>query len=337
MQEKTKKTSFLKKVLISIKDFDKYELFIKEDLGQAVKYLFKLIAIFTLVITAISVYQFSKAVTNLANVIENNLNEITYENDVLSINHAEKVTLTELNPILGEIVIDTSDLTEEQIEEYRATLTTKGSGIYLLKDRIILKSNNLLAIAESKYSEIEANHKIESFNKEQLINYYNKHKTIFLLITAFTMYIYMFIIYTFNILIDCFAFTLLAYVTAKITRVNLMVSQSFKIAIHSLTLPIILNILYLIVNAFTGFSIKYFSIMYTAITYIYILTIILMIKSDYIRIIGEVKKIEKQQEIIREKLEEEKKQKEKEDVKKRDREKENEEPKIGNNPEGDNA
>ena len=343
MQDNTSKISFFKKVLVSIKDFDKYELFIKEDFGQAALYLLKLIAIFSFVVTIIAVYVLSNAINKAVDTIEKNFTEINYEEGILSVNNGEKIIINDFNNILGEIVIDTSDISQEEFQNYKEKLLDKGSGLYLLKDTILTKNNNLSTIAETKYSEINSTHKIENFNKEQLLEYYNKYKISIFIITAAILYFYMFIIYSFNILIDCLAFTVLTFVTAKITRVNLLWRQCFNLASHALTLPIVLNVIYLLLNTFTGFTIKYFSIMYTAITYIYILTVILMIKSDYIRIIGEVQKIKNEQEKVREELEklkeEEKRQKEKEEVKKKDREteKNKSEPEIGNNPEGDSA
>ena len=52
-----------------------------------------------------------------------------------------------------------------------------------------------------------------------------------------------------------------------------------------------MNIIYFIVNSFTGFTIKYFEIMYTTVATIYIATAILMIRSDVIKKQIELNKI----------------------------------------------
>ena len=121
-------------------------------------------------------------------------------------------------------------------------------------------------------------------------------------------------------------------------------SALYNIAAYSLTLPIILNIFYVIVQAFTGFQIKYFEVMYTTIASIYVATAILMIRSDVIKKQIELTRIVSEQEKVREELkkreEEEKQQEEKErqkkeEDKKRKKEKEkDEEDNLGEQPEG---
>lgn len=127
---------------------------------------------------------------------------------------------------------------------------------------------------------------------------------------------------------------------------NLNIGKSFNIAVHALTLSLILNMIYIVINTLTGFTIKYFQVMYTAIAYIYIITAIFMIKSDYNKRNIELQKIKSEQEKIRDELnlkeEEKKNQKEKDDVKNRDKEKEgknssSDKPKIGDKPEGSNV
>ena len=71
-------------------------------------------------------------------------------------------------------------------------------------------------------------------------------------------------------------------------------------ALHALTLPTILNLIYIIVNLYTGFNIEYFQVMYSAISYVYIITGILMIKADFIKKQLELNKILEEQQKIRE-------------------------------------
>lgn len=48
-EENTKKMNFGKRLITSIKDFDKYQIFAVEKLGVAIKYLVILVIIFSLV------------------------------------------------------------------------------------------------------------------------------------------------------------------------------------------------------------------------------------------------------------------------------------------------
>ena len=62
-------------------------------------------------------------------------------------------------------------------------------------------------------------------------------------------------------------------------------------AVYAVTLPTILNIIYLIVNAFYNYTINYFDIMYMLVASIYVIAAVFMIKSEFNKKQGEVQKI----------------------------------------------
>ncbi len=146
-----------------------------------------------------------------------------------------------------------------------------------------------------------------------------------------TMAIYLFIIYFSTVLVDALLYSVLGYITGIFSRLRLKYSATYNIAVHSLTLPIILNLVYMIVNQLTGYTIQYFDIMYMAITCIYIITSILMIKSDMIKQQMELSKIISEQEKIKQELarqeQEKKEEEERERVRKEDEKKRQEEKK----------
>ena len=139
------------------------------------------------------------------------------------------------------------------------------------------------------------------------------------------------------------------YFTAIILRMHIKFTAMCKIAIYSLTLPIILNAIYVIVHTFANFEVKYFDVMYIAIAYIYIITAILMIKSDFIKNEKELTRILQEQEKIRQELERQKQQeneeKQKEEQRNKDKEEQNKKEKDNEDegkledtePQGDNA
>ena len=167
----------------------------------------------------------------------------------------------------------------------------------------------------------------------------------FIVMFSVAIFIYLFIIYLSTILIYILLLTLLTYIVTRIAGLRLKTTATYNIAAYSLTLPIVLEIIYGVVNITTGFTIEYFQVMYTAIASIYVITAILMIKSDAIKKQLELNKIIEEQERVRQELkrkeEEEKMQKEQERRKKerelkkeKDKEKEDN---LGKEPEGDNA
>lgn len=108
-------------------------------------------------------------------------------------------------------------------------------------------------------------------------------------------------------------------------------------SVYALTLSVVLYMIYIVINLFTSFTIKYFEIAYNAISYVYILTAMLMIRSDSIKQQMEVEKIVEEQNKIREENKEEKKEeKQKEDQPKEKDNKKKEKPENGT-PEGNEA
>ena len=110
-----KKEGFFKTVLKSIKNFEKYEDFGLEGMGKTASYLLKIVAIFTLVVAIMTVYKFSNSFNSALGYFDENVKSLKYADGILKINNDEKLEVSSQNNITGKIIIDTSDLTEEQI------------------------------------------------------------------------------------------------------------------------------------------------------------------------------------------------------------------------------
>ena len=345
--KKVKGNGFFKDVLKSIKDFDKYEDFGLEGVGKTSGYLIKLVAIFTLVITCMTVYKFSNLFEKIVKYFDENITELSYIDGNLTINNNEKFEVVSDKYIIGTIIVNTDDLSDEKIEEYKNQIKNQSNGLIILKDKIFLKNEMLSAISETSYQELFEKYNITSLDKQQIINYIN-HNLLQIYTSVFvTMFIYMFVVYLANILVDSLVLGVLAYLIARIFRMRIKYSASFSMGVHALTLSIVLNIVYIVINGITGWTVKYFQFMYTAISYIYIVTAILMIKTDYMKRQAEVEKIKSVQEQVKEKIKQKEQEKEDEeaeakDKRERERQKEKEKkqeetPEIGDKPEGSNV
>ena len=179
-------------------------------------------------------------------------------------------------------------------------------------------------------------------------NFSSSNETLIYITIFFMAYIYTFSIYFVSILTDVLLLGAFGYFTAIILRIHLKYNAMCKIAVYSLTLPLILNAIYILIRTFTTFQIKYFEAMYIGIAYIYIVTAILMIKSDILKNQQELTKILQEQEKVRQELEKKeeeakKEEKSKEEEKEKQREKEKKEKddeqnqKNGEEPQGENA
>ena len=152
---------------------------------------------------------------------------------------------------------------------------------------------------------------------------------------------YLYIVYSITTAIDVLLLSLLGYITSRISKIILRYLPIINISVYSLTLSIILNTVYILVNSFTGFEIKYFQIMYNSIAYVYLITAILMIKNEMIKQEIELAKLAEEQQKIKEELErqqDEEREKQEQKKKEKDNKKENDEnDKETDAPEGSSA
>jgi len=181
-------------------------------------------------------------------------------------------------------------------------------------------------------------------NKAEFMNLISGSNIVYIyLLFGLTIFIYMFIVYLASNLVDAVILGVLGYAFARIVKLRLKYKATFSMGIYALTLPIILNLIYIVVNTFTGFTINYFQWMYTTISYIYIAVAILMIKTEIINQKLQLIKLEQiQKEISKQeepKEEEKDKTKDKEEQKQEKEEKKDkkESKQSGEQPEGSNA
>ena len=93
---------------------------------------------------------------------------------------------------------------------------------------------------------------------------------------------------------------ILGIILSKIARLKIKFKNAINIGIYAITLPVILNMIYIVVNGLTGFTISNFQWMYTVISYIYVFIAILMIRTDLINRQLQLIKIQEEQQKIRE-------------------------------------
>lgn len=249
------KIGFFKRVIISIKDFEKYDIFALESCKNSIKYLFTIILIFSIIATLV-------------------------------------YSLKVINGGLEEILVQVKDELNEDLG---------------------MNVNEMQEVIKQNYE-------------------------IFFIVVFFSVLT----AYFTTTFIDAAMLGLLGLIVAGLVGMRIKYKSTFNIGIHALTLPLILQIIYLSVNILTGFEVKYFQWMYTTISYIYVVVAILMIKTQFINQQIELIKIQLEQEKVRKEMEnqeepenenpEEKKQEEPKDEKKKE-----EGNNLGAEPEGTNA
>lgn len=353
------KLTFWKKFKISITDFEKYQDLAAEKISKTIIYILVLMSIFSLVISGLYMYKFVTIIQDTKQYISENIETITFENNKLNIvsyqKEKQEILIGRDGNIASKIIIDTNIQDEETKNKEIEEIKSSGNGILILNDKILVKNELVATPREYKYEELAKQLELSNLNKEKVIQLLSIESMMpMIVICAVTIFIYMLTIYLSTVLVDILIFSAMGYIFTILAKIRIKFTAVYNIAAHAVTLPIALNLIYFVVNFFTGFTIKYFDITYSAITSIYIIAAILIIKSETIKKQIELTRIIEEQEKVKEELkrkeeeqkenkekkeqeedkdESEEEQKEKKDRKKKDGTDIN----IGKEPEGNNV
>lgn len=345
------KLTFWEKMKISIFDFERYQELATEKIVKTICYIAILVLIFALVIAGMMTYKFSVTIANIRDYINNNIENIHFENNELSIitKNNEKVTTIQDEETNIKVVLMTQIEDEKQIQKSINEMNSEENAVLILKDRILIKNEIITKPITYSYKTVAEQYNINKIDKQKALNllsYDTLKPVIFVMFGMFFVYFFL-IAYLPSTLIDIIILSIFGYIVSAITKMKLKYSAIYNIAAYSLTLSIILNTIYAIVQGLTGFTIKYFEVMYTTVASIYITAAILMIRSDVIKKQIELNQIIEEQEKVRQELQrreeeqEEKDRQRKEEEKKRkkeEREKQKEEKEnLGKAPEGNNG
>ena len=352
------KTGFFKKVWYSITKIEKYPDMAAEGFGKAIVYLGKIVAILAIVLCLGTIYQTHNLIQQSVEYLKNEFPEFSYKNGILNVESENEIVIPEEDFFVGEAIIDTKTEEESKINQYINSITEKGEGIIVLKDRVIIKNSAVAGTISYNYSETLKPLEINEFGKEDVINYVKSSQIISLYVSVFiTIFIYSFMMYWLTTLSNAVLLSLFGYLTTWLSRIKMRYVAVFNMSVYALTLSIILNMMYVAINIFVPFNMEYFQVMYVAVAAIYLVAAILILKTEFVKKQMELMKIAEAEEIIKKQIEEkeqkEKEQKEKDDKEKEERrKKDNEETKkekknknkkekkkeeLGEEPEGSNA
>lgn len=321
-EESKKKTNFFKQVFKSIKDLDKYEDFALETPKAAFKYFAKIVLVFALIVSIFYTYKIVENMNNIYGNLKEKLPDFSYSEGNLKVDSEDPIVIEDYKDLFGKIIIDTN-ISSNEANQYEQ----EKNGILFLKDKCVILSSNAMGQVTYQYKDLTTAYNITNFTKQDVINYAEGMNIVSIYASVyFVLFVYLFIIYFISIFMDVILLSILAYIVSIISRIKLKYAPSFSVAIHGITLPVILNLIYIIVNLLTGFRIKYFQLMYSTISYIYVIVAILMIKTDFINRQMELIKLAGEQEKVKEEMRR-KEQEEKEKQEQEKKQKPKEEPK----------
>lgn len=347
VENKELKKGFFKKVWYSIDKIERYAELSAEGLKSALKYLAMLILVIGVIAAASTIYKTSLVVNKISQYIDQNIPNLTYSENTLKVENSEAII--DENEEFGKIIVDTNTDDEQQINKYVSDVKDEENAVIILKNKLILKTSGVSGSANYNYEDLFGQMGITEFNKQQLIDYltgstmFKYYSNLFL-----TLFIYAFAVYLINTLFYIIIISMVGFLATMILKLKIRFVAVFNMAVYSITLPTILNIIYIIVNTFYKYAISYFDVMYVMISTIYILAAIFMLKSEFNKKQGEVQKIvEVEKEVKEEQKQEEennkedtKKSEKKETKKKKEKSKDKENTEEKNEPgepEGSNA
>ena len=259
--EKNIKQIFIVDFIKSINKFDYYKQIANKKISENIKYFFKLVVFYSIILTVCTIINVNNGIKEFKNLINEEITSLNYSSGILSINNDENKTLFN-----KYVIIDTS---KEKLEE----LENKARVVIGKEYCTIKLDNNILKIKYNDYF-------YEDINKEDIINILSNLSIKFYIIMSAIVLIWVFILMTISTITDVLVIATIGYIISKIIDKQFTFTNTFNIAIHAITLSVLLGGIYYIINSLTGFYMKYFSIMYTSIAIIYMMTSILLITSD---------------------------------------------------------
>ncbi len=342
LKEKTaniKNKKFFEKVKYSILNVEKYIDLASEGMKKAVTYFLRLVLIlaFVMVISILNdMYQeFEKG----KEYLQDEFPDFVYTEGKLDVETQETLRISEFDSFFGNIVVNTNPDKQQEIENEILNEEINVNTIYVLQDKIVIKDTLTKNTLTYEYITIAETLQFESLDKESAIKYLESNKVLLIYFALFIiLFIYTSCLYVIITLSNVLFLSLIGYITSIFAKIRMRYIAIFNMAIYALTLSIILNIIYIGVNIFVDFEIEYFQVMYTAVSSIYLIAAIFILKMEIIKRqaelieLSEEKKAKKYQEEIEKSLleqeqkrQEKKKKKEKEKLDSNEKELEDEE------------
>lgn len=312
------KKGFFKKIWYSIYKIEKYSELSAEGFGKAIKYLIILVVILSFMSSGVTVYRTSLDVKNIAQYINEKSPELSYSNETLTLDSQEPI-IDDWSSF-GKIIVDTNTEDTEKVNQYLNDVKEEENAVIILKDRMILKEIGLQGTTNYKYSELFGQMGIAEFKKQDLVGFLTGSGMMSLYFNLLmVLFIYSFVIYFINTIFNIIIISIFGYFTTMILRLKIRYVAIFNMALYSITLPTILDMVYIGINAFYRYTINYFDVMYVLISSIYMIASIFILKSDFNKKQGEVQRIVEVQKEIKEETEEKKKEEHKKEDNKKNR------------------
>lgn len=318
-----KKINFFRRLKIAIFNLDEYGIFIEEKVNVAIKYMFIIIVFASIILSVFMTTEYSKELEKGFNYFQNEFPNFKFEGTDLKLDNYVEGYDEEYNVRL--IADTTVDLDQDKINNYLKQAKDYDIMLLVLSDKIIYKSYDIQN--EYTYEYLNNTFDIKDLSKNEILDQYNQMGGNRAVIV--TGGIISFLLLTFENVLQLITYVLIVafvgIIVGRICGIAMKYSVAINLAIYSLTVSVICELIYAIALNLTGFEIKYFEAMYLMIAYVYMIAAILIIKTDLNKQAQDLMRIKSVEEQIKDELKkkelEEQERKEKEETEKKDSEK----------------
>lgn len=301
--DKKFKKGFFKKIWYSIYKIEKYSELSAEGFRRAIKYLVILVAILSFMSSGVTVFRTNLDVKYIAQYINEKSPELSYSNETLTVDSQEPII--DDSSSFGKIIVDTNTEDTEKVNQYLNDVKEQENALIILKDRMILKEIGLQGVTNYKYSELFGQMGIAEFKKQDLVEFLTGSGMMSLYFNLLiVLFIYSFVIYFVNTIFNIIIISIFGYFATIILKLKIRYVAIFNMGVYAITLPTILDMVYIGINAFYRYNINYFDVMYVLVSSIYMIAAIFILKSDFNKKQCEVQRIVEIQKDIKKDIEE---------------------------------
>ena len=240
MEEK-KSLNFFERVFYSIFKFDRYDLFINEKPGVAIRYILVLTLLITLFCSFIEVFDFMRVYKRGRDyILENRLPEFVYNDGKLTFsknveNYDEETKYY--------FCANTNELSDDEINEVTNKTIDYKYALILFKDKLILSFNG--AKSEYEYKQYDSIVDMEGLDNQKLISTFNDLSPTKVFGMIFSMIsLSVFIVQALGTLLNILFLFISAMLICRFINLAINDSSKFNIACYSITLSIVLTAIY---------------------------------------------------------------------------------------------
>ena len=237
------KLGFFSRLRIAVFKFEDYEQFLVEETKKALFYYLKIVLCFSIIMTIVICCVLKSDITKVIEKIDTDAPNFKISEGKLEINDVSEYELY-LDEINFMIKMD-ENKEKIDIKDYM-------NSVELLSTKMVL--TYMGSSQEISYNDI-------NISKDIVIEYF-KSNNWFLVLMLISIYVLLIIfgMYFITFMLDIIMLSLIGMAINLITKIPIKFNKVFIIAVYSMTLPIILYLLYSIANLLFKTTIEYFEV-----------------------------------------------------------------------------